>query len=253
MFVCVLCTAAGAVLQATRHTSGIAEDTFLDRKLSWRAAFDTLLAGDSRMEEGVSPAEVQACMPGRRVGNLAFRGAGWEVRYLDAIDRALDPASRCRTDAGVLLGRSRGLRSVEVSSPGTSSASSRSFRPAAASNWGPPNPRCDMLHEMVSARLPPTSSFAEDDALPYFLWWTHVTTGEFRQLIKNPETKTRAYWIGSLLREANTRDVWSFVTPEELRGLWPSLVRHLGRKRGMWAFLLGLPAPVWPPAEAGHG
>lgn len=107
---------------------------------------------------------------------------------------------------------------------------------------------------MATERLPPTSNFAENDgALPYFLWWTHVTVGEFRQLIRDPEREVRAYWVGSLLREANTRDVWAFVTPDEVRTLWPFLIRHLGRKRGMWAFLLGLSAPVWPPAEARHG
>ena len=107
---------------------------------------------------------------------------------------------------------------------------------------------------MIFTRLPPTSRFAEDDsALPYFLWWTEVTVGQFRRLIGHPDVDTRAYWIGSLLREANTRDVWSFVTPDELRDLWPALVRHLGRKREMWAFLLGLPPPVWPPLEARRG
>jgi hypothetical protein len=56
--------------------------------------------------------------------------------------------------------------------------------------------------------------------------------------------------MGTLLREANTRDVWLFVQPQEIKDLWPKLVRHLGRSRSMWAFLLGLPEPQWPPAES---
>lgn len=56
--------------------------------------------------------------------------------------------------------------------------------------------------------------------------------------------------MGALLREANTRDVWLFVTRDEITGLWPLLQRHLGRARGMWAWLLGLAAPTWPPPEA---
>jgi hypothetical protein len=96
---------------------------------------------------------------------------------------------------------------------------------------------CYVHGNMALTRMPPTSLFAEDEhALPYFLWWTDVTVGQFRKLIHHPEVETRAYWIGSLLREANTRDVWSFVAPAEVRDLWPALVRHLGRKREMcWA------------------
>ena len=68
--------------------------------------------------------------------------------------------------------------------------------------------------------------------------------------LASPDLEERAYWMGALLREANTRDVWLFVTANEIRSLWPRLVRYLGRARGMWAYLLGLPEPVWPPSEA---
>ena len=37
--------------------------------------------------------------------------------------------------------------------------------------------------------------------------------------------------MGALLREANTRDVWQFATPDEIRDLWPDLIPHLGRIR----------------------
>ena len=49
------------------------------------------------------------------------------------------------------------------------------------------------------------------------------------------------------MREANTRDVWIFVQPDDIRALWPDLLRHLGRSRGMWAFLLGMEPAEWPP------
>jgi hypothetical protein len=55
--------------------------------------------------------------------------------------------------------------------------------------------------------------------------------------------------MGAILREANTRDVWVFVRPDEIRALWPRLLRHLGRARERWAWLLGLD-PTWPPPEA---
>ncbi|MBI4950448.1 MAG: hypothetical protein HY908_00295 [Myxococcales bacterium] len=101
------------------------------------------------------------------------------------------------------------------------------------------------------ALLPPTCADLEDPAArPYFLWWTDTTVGELRSLLTSPDVETRAYWMGALLREANTRDVWSFVRPQQIRELWPSLLRHLGRSRAMWAYLLHLEASDWPPAEA---
>jgi hypothetical protein len=85
---------------------------------------------------------------------------------------------------------------------------------------------------------------------PYFLWWTGATVGDLRAHLASPDLETRAYWMAALLREANTRDVWSFVGPREVRALWPRLVPYLGRSRAMWAFLLGLEEPIWPPPEA---
>lgn len=102
-----------------------------------------------------------------------------------------------------------------------------------------------------AARLPPTAAAPRgDDERPYFLWWTDTTVAEFRNHLNDPDLRARAYWMAALLREANTRDVWLFVTPDEIRRMWPHLVPFLGRSRGMWAYLLGLPEPVWPPTAA---
>lgn len=101
---------------------------------------------------------------------------------------------------------------------------------------------------MTAPRLPPTTAaLLDDDARPYFLWWTDATVGSFKEHLRSRDLERRAYWMGALLREANTRDVPLFVDHDEIRALWPRLLRHLGRSREMWAWLLGLPAPEWPP------
>ena len=101
--------------------------------------------------------------------------------------------------------------------------------------------------------LPPTSeALREDETRPYFLWWTEVTVG-LKKRLASDELNEKAYWMGALLREANTRDVWLFTTPNEIRRLWAHLIPYLGRSRTMWAWLLGLPKPEWPPAEARRG
>ncbi len=85
---------------------------------------------------------------------------------------------------------------------------------------------------MTAPCLPPTTdSLLDDDARPYFLWWTDATVGSFRRLLLSSDPEQRAYWMGALLREANTRDVRLFVDSDEIRALWPRLIRHLGAGR----------------------
>lgn len=98
--------------------------------------------------------------------------------------------------------------------------------------------------------LPPTSpDLVRDDVRPYFLWWLDATTGDLRGHLADSDPGVRGYWLGALLREANTRDVWVFTTPEQIRADWLHVLPHLGRSRGMWGFLLGLDA-AWPPEDA---
>ena len=66
---------------------------------------------------------------------------------------------------------------------------------------------------------------------PYFLWWTTATVTDLREALRDSDPDVRAYWMGALLREANTRDVWLFVTPATIRTAWDRLQRHLGRSR----------------------
>ena len=99
--------------------------------------------------------------------------------------------------------------------------------------------------------LPPTSSdLVLDETRPYFLWWTDATVGDLRRHLASADADERAYWLGALLREANTRDVWLYITPDAIRAAWSNVVRYLGRSRAMWAYLLGLEAPQWPPTVA---
>ena len=102
--------------------------------------------------------------------------------------------------------------------------------------------------------LPPTTeSLLDDTTRPYFLWWTDATVGQLKEHLAASDPEERAYWMAALLREANSRDVWLFVTPSEIRALWPRLIRYLGRSRQMWAWLLKLPPPEWPPLSEIHG
>jgi hypothetical protein len=104
------------------------------------------------------------------------------------------------------------------------------------------------MKSMRSALLPPTTaSLLDDEARPYFLWWTDATVRDLKERLRSSDPEVRAYWLGALLREANTRDVWLFTSADEIRSSWDRVVRYLGKSREMWAFLLGMPRPIWPP------
>jgi hypothetical protein len=91
---------------------------------------------------------------------------------------------------------------------------------------------------------------ASTTSRPYFLWWTDLSEASFLQRLDDPDLAVRAYWLGALLREANTRDVWRYTTPATIRAMWPQVVRHLGRTRAMWAWLLDIDSgsQAWPPS-----
>jgi hypothetical protein len=88
-----------------------------------------------------------------------------------------------------------------------------------------------------------------DETRPYFVWWTDCTVADLKRHLTDPDLARRGYWLGAVLREANTRDVWLFTSADEIRSMWPHLLPHLGRARAMWAWLLGLDEPVWPPRQ----
>ena len=90
-------------------------------------------------------------------------------------------------------------------------------------------------------QFPPTSpAILLDETRPYFLWWTPLTVGDLRTILANKEHAERSYYLGAMLRKANTRDVMHFATAKELREAWPEMARFLGRARPMWEFLLAL-------------
>ncbi len=104
---------------------------------------------------------------------------------------------------------------------------------------------------MTVMTLPPTTPELHNPAhQPYFLWWTNDTVADLRAHLASHDPEERAYWLGALLREANSRDVWLFTTVARIREDWPKVLRYLGRSRSMWAWLLELNGE-WPPRPLG--
>jgi hypothetical protein len=107
------------------------------------------------------------------------------------------------------------------------------------------------VSEPIAKPLPPTSSdLLKDDGVPYFVWWLPCTVGDLKRWLRDPDPGLRAYWLGVLLREANTRDVWLFTTPDEVRAIWPQLLPHLGKARDVGVAARIAPANVATRAGA---
>lgn len=84
-----------------------------------------------------------------------------------------------------------------------------------------------------------STDLADAAAVPYFLWDDPMTVAEFRSRLMTASPAEQTRLLAKLLREARDTDVWKFTSPEEVWRRWPDLLRHLGRRRNFWEFLLG--------------
>jgi len=82
-------------------STGVTPERFWTTKVQWGRAFDVVLAGDSRVYRGLSPAEMRPSLGQRRIANFGFPGCGLTRPYLEAVEALLDPA---RGEPTVVLG-----------------------------------------------------------------------------------------------------------------------------------------------------
>ena len=81
----------------------------------------------------------------------------------------------------------------------------------------------------------------DPQARPYFLWSEDMTVGELRAVLRGERGPfLQAVYMGRILREARMRDVWEFLTPQQIVEHWPQVTKHLGRRKRYWEFLLGV-------------
>jgi hypothetical protein len=72
------------------------EKLFWSHKRQWPADYTMVLAGDSRVYRGVSPAAMARVLPGMRIANYGFSSVALVPAYLDTAVAKLDPAARER-------------------------------------------------------------------------------------------------------------------------------------------------------------
>lgn len=84
-----------AILSAAllRPAEPTPRESFWIEKVERPAAYDLVLAGNSRVYRGLSPAEMRSAGLEARILNFGFSEGAFEARYLAALDDLLDPAS----------------------------------------------------------------------------------------------------------------------------------------------------------------
>lgn len=95
--------AAAILLRPPSIATGLPEDEFWERKYTWPARYDVMIAGCSRINQSLSPSEMSRVLVGYRVGNFGFTGLGYSKRYLSAVHDHLDSSSKKRI---IVLGAS---------------------------------------------------------------------------------------------------------------------------------------------------
>jgi hypothetical protein len=80
--------------------------------------------------------------------------------------------------------------------------------------------------------------FSEQE-IPYFCWDRPWTVREIRERLQAAEGMERDKLAAWIMREAAFRDVWQFLSPAEVRELFPRVMLQLGRWKEFWQYILG--------------
>ncbi|HEY6141173.1 MAG TPA: hypothetical protein VI670_25740 [Thermoanaerobaculia bacterium] len=84
----------------------------------------------------------------------------------------------------------------------------------------------------------PRDRLVDPQGRPYFLWDVEMTLEEFEHIVNDAQAAARPYLIGKMMRQAKPDDALQFVSPQEIRDLWPAIERYLGKSRPFWTWLL---------------
>lgn len=65
-----------------------------------------------------------------------------------------------------------------------------------------------------------------------------MTDAELRARLRHADPRVHGQWQGHLMREARFREVWDYLTLDDVLENWEEIRPHLGRMRSFWEFLL---------------
>lgn len=78
-----------------------------------------------------------------------------------------------------------------------------------------------------------------ENKIPYFCWDRNMTELEIKTRLMNSSGIEKDKLIAWILREAAFKDVWKYLTPEEVFDCLPRIQYSLGRWRDFWNYITG--------------
>ncbi len=75
--------------------------------------------------------------------------------------------------------------------------------------------------------------------VPYFSWDRNITDQQIKERLNTLSGPERDKLIAWIMREAAFRDVWQYVTPEEVADCLPRIQHSLGRWKDFWNYITG--------------
>jgi hypothetical protein len=73
--------------------------------------------------------------------------------------------------------------------------------------------------------------------VPYFCWDRNLTEQEIKDQLKTLKGLERDRLIAWILREAAFKNVWTFLTPQEVFNSLPGIQHWLGRWGDFWNYI----------------
>lgn len=84
----------------------------------------------------------------------------------------------------------------------------------------------------------PRDRLLDSEGRPTFLWDCDLRYDELLARLSDPDPEIRAYWVGTVMRQARPDDALTLVPATEMRRLWPEVSRFLGEERAFWSWIL---------------
>lgn len=95
----------------------------------------------------------------------------------------------------------------------------------------------EFIREKRALSIKPVSSYPKKR--PYFLWDYNLTEGEVLEILSQPSLAKKKWLIARILEHCFFRDVWRYLTLDEIREALPSL-RMSPRKKERWRYAIEL-------------
>ena len=76
--------------------------------------------------------------------------------------------------------------------------------------------------------------------VPYFSWDRHLTNEMIHAKLKHPASSEWVSLASWIMREAAFRDVWNYLSPQEVHRHFQVLEPRLGRQRNFWRYIIGV-------------